>query len=264
MDPKRAAMMFADITGDEDYIPPNPSRSTVEAAGPSSVAPHLVQDESSEDDSGPTPKRQRLDERGKTVVVVDSDEEHAMIRPSQPLSVLSSQDFTSLQRASADELKLMLWQNAQVALFCHDNIDKVGRLPAIEGDLKEVKAEKAKLEEEKKILEEKLKSSDETIEQLREEIRLLQKETEEAVSELEVQKLAAMDAEAEAERWRGEVKAANNDGFNNGVKQAGFFNKDLPINLEHCRPWRFIDERGQLNEYRKGTPQIIKWPPSPQ
>ena len=134
----------------------------------------------------------------------------------------------------------------KLRFFFHDNIDKVGRLPAIEGDLKEVKAEKAKLEDEKKILEEKLKSSDETIEQLREEIRLLQKETEEAVSELEVQKLAAMDAdaEAEAERWRGEVKAANNDGFNNEVKQAGFFNKDLPINLEHCRPWRFIDERG--------------------
>ena len=72
---------------------------------------------------------------------------------------------------------------------------------------------------------------------------------------MEVQKSAAIEAEAEVEHWRGEVKAANNDGFNNGVKQAGFFNKDLPINLEHCRPWRFIDERGQLNEYRKGTPK---------
>ena len=83
MDPKRAAMMFADIIGDEDYIPLNPSRSTVEVGGPSIVAPHLVQDDcSSEDDSGPTPKRQRLDDRGKTVVVVDSDEEHGLIRPS--------------------------------------------------------------------------------------------------------------------------------------------------------------------------------------
>ena len=87
---------------------------------------------------------------------------------------------------------------------------------------------------------------------MREEICLLQKETEEAVSELALQKAAAMEVEAEAERWRGEVKAANNDGFNNEVKQAEFFNKDLPINLEHCHPWRFIDERGQLNEYRKG------------
>ena len=146
--------MFSDITGYEDYIIGTP-KSTVEVGGPSSVAPQnpgVDQDDSlSEDDSGPTPKRQRRDDLCKTVVVFDSDEEHGLIRPSQPLSILSTQDFTSLQRASADELKLMLWQNAQVALFCHDNIDKVGRLPAIESDLKEVKAEKAKLEDERRF-----------------------------------------------------------------------------------------------------------------
>ena len=38
MDAKRAAMMFADITGDEDYIIGTP-KSTVEVGGPSSVAP---------------------------------------------------------------------------------------------------------------------------------------------------------------------------------------------------------------------------------
>ena len=48
------------------------------------------------------------------------------------------------------------------------------KLADIEGDLKEVTAEKAKLEDQKKILEDKLKSFDETIEQLCEEIRLLQ------------------------------------------------------------------------------------------
>ena len=145
MDAKRAAMMFADITGDDDYIIGTP-KSTVEVGGSSSVAPQnprVNQDDYlSEDDSGPTPKRQRMDDRGKTVVVVDSDEEHGFIRPSQPLSILSSQDFTSLQRASPDELKLMLWQNAQVAFFCHDNIDKVGRLPAIEGDLRKLRLKK--------------------------------------------------------------------------------------------------------------------------
>ncbi len=104
-------MMFSDITGDEDYII-GTTKSTVEVGGPSSMVPQnpvLDQDDSlSEDDSDPTPKRQRRDDLGKTVVVVDSDDEHKLIRPSQPLSILSSKNFSYLQRASLDELKMIL------------------------------------------------------------------------------------------------------------------------------------------------------------